>query len=584
METNASFVFFDGAFGTYYYQKTGDDTPCELACRTNPHLVEQIHREYIQAGAQAIKTNTYAANSLLGPREEVLALITEAWSIASRAAAGTPVTVFADIGFIPLEPENAQEEYLALARHFLSLGATHFLFETLAEFSPILPAIQEIRRLCPEACIIASFAVSQDGYTKKGYYYRTLLSQVRDTPQVDAGGLNCLCGPSHMLALVKKLGSMASSLSIMPNSGYPSTFNGRTVYRDNAEYFSDKLVQLYETGVRFLGGCCGSTPRHIALAIQKIKALPPPRAVSFQSGESPDVPQPEVPSVCQSPKKLIAAELDPPVDTDCSFLLSAAKCYRDAGADYITVADSPLSRTRADSLMTAAKIQREVGVCALPHISCRDKNIIALKAGLLGAHMEDIRQVLVITGDPVSKAQRSSASPVFEFNSFELIQYIRTLNEDVFAHAPFSIAGALNVNAANFPQELARARRKVENGASLLLTQPIFSQAAIENFKLAKAQLPCRLLAGILPVASWRNALFLLNEVSGIEIPQTVLDSLQGQPQQIVLERSAAYSLRIIDALFDTADGFYLMTPLKKTALVQRLICEIRRREDGRNA
>lgn len=584
METAASVLFFDGAFGTYYYQKTSDDTPCELACRTNPQLVEQIHREYIQAGAQAIKANTYAANSLLGPRDDVFALITEAWRIASRAAAGTQTAVFADIGYIPLEPEAAREEYLALARHFLSLGAKNFLFETLAEFSPILPAVLEIRRLCPQACIIASFAVSQDGYTKKGYDYRSLLSQVRDTPQVDAGGLNCLCGPSHMLALIKKLGPMAASLSVMPNSGYPSTINGRTVYRDNADYFSDKLVQLYETGVRFLGGCCGSTPRHISLAIQKIKALPAPRAVSLQADKLPAAAQPQAQPMRKSPRKLIAAELDPPVDTDFSFLLGAARLYRDAGAHYITVADSPLSRTRADSLMTAAKIQREVGICTLPHISCRDKNIIALKAGLLGASMEGIRQVLVVTGDPVSKAQRSSASSVFEFNSFELIAYINTLNEDVFAHAPFSIAGALNVNAANFPQELARARRKVENGASLLLTQPIFSQAAIENFKSAKAQLPCKLLAGILPVASWRNAMFLLNEVSGIEIPQSVLDSLEGQPPQVVMERSAAYSMQLIDQLYDTADGFYLMTPLKKTALVQRLILEIRRREDGPSA
>ncbi|MFQ9872528.1 MAG: homocysteine S-methyltransferase family protein [Oscillospiraceae bacterium] len=182
METAASVLFFDGAFGTYYYQKTSDDTPCELVCRTNPQLVEQIHREYIQAGAQAIKTNTYAANSLLGPRDDVFALITEAWRIASRAAAGTQTAVFADIGYIPLEPEAAREEYLALARHFLSLGAKNFLFETLAEFSPILPAVLEIRRLCPQACIIASFAVSQDGYPK-GIRLLLLLSQVRDTPR-----------------------------------------------------------------------------------------------------------------------------------------------------------------------------------------------------------------------------------------------------------------------------------------------------------------------------------------------------------------------------------------------------------------
>ncbi len=566
--------FFDGAFGTYYYSKTSNTAECELANINDAQTVLKIHNEYIDAGAQAIKTNTYGANTLTF-KDNLKEIISSAWDIAQKASERKNTLVFADIGYIPTDSQTAVQMYIENAEIFLSLGAKYFLFETLSEFEVIEPALDYIKNRRPDSVIVVSFAVSQDGYTKKGHYYRTLLQSADSNKNTDIVGLNCLCGPSHMLSLIKNLPPLTKRFLAMPNSGYPSTVNGRTFFQDNAEYFSDKLSEIYMQGVDFVGGCCGSTPKHIELAVKKIKALPAPQKCENIPSESAVPVKKTIYDIIASGEKIIAAELDPPADCDCSFIIDAAAQFKRAGCQIITVADSPLSRTRADSIMTAAKIKREVSIDVLPHISCRDKNIIALKGGLLAASFENINRVLVITGDPVSKTEHINADAVFNFNSFELINYISSLNEDVFSHSPFIIGGALNVNANNFDNELKRAQKKIANGASFLMTQPIFSNAAIENFLRAKRELPCRILAGIMPVAGYKNAVFLVNEVSGIEIPQSVIDSLKDKTPGEAAKISCDYSMTIIDKVYDAADGFYLMTPLKKTNITLNLIKRI---------
>ncbi len=276
---------------------------------------------------------------------------------------------------------------------------------------------------------------------------------------------------------------------------------------------------------------------------------------------------------------MIAVELDPPLDYDCSFVLSASAQMKACGADMITIADSPLSRTRADSIMTAARIRREIGIEVLPHLSCRDKNHIALKAGLLGAAFEGINRVLVVTGDPPAPSETRKADGVYSFNSFNLISYINSMNQEVFAGSPFTIGGALNVNAVNFASELRRAQMKLERGAKLLMTQPIFSEQAVENFLLAKRSLDCKIFAGILPVAGYKNAVFLINEVSGIEIPNDVVEALRDKTPEEAAEISVAYSTQIIRKVYGEADGFYIMTPLKKVNIVRALIEAIKNLE-----
>lgn len=576
LDCNSFPMMFDGAFGTYYFALTGDARPCELANLHSPDVVRQIHREYIAAGAQAIKTNTFGANSYMLPKREKLAQLLETgWKLACEEAAPHGVRVFADIG--GTTGDEAAESYLAVAEEFCRIGAKNFLFETLAEFTPLLPALARIRVLCPDATVIVSFAAAQDGFTRRGLHYRVLMAQALAAPEVDAVGLNCACGPTHLLALLRALPPSDKPICAMPNAGYPSSLNGRMVFEDNADYFAGRLAELYRAGADLLGGCCGSTPRHIALGLEAVRRIEHPRPAQAQVFAVRQTDLPERSSRSVSGRKLVAVELDPPQNSDCGFMLDAAATLRSAGADIITVADSPLSRARADSVMTAARIQREIGIQVMPHLACRDRNRIALKASLLGAAFEGINRVLVITGDPPAGGEEG----VFCLNSYQLIEYIMQISADTLADSPIVPAAALNVNAVNFPAELARAQRKLACGASMLLTQPIFTEAAEQNFRRAAQELDCTLLAGILPVAGYRNALFLKNEVSGIDIPAALLDALKDATPEQAQEISIAYSGKTVERLFDVADGFYIMTPLKKTAIVQGLIQVIRDREEN---
>lgn len=564
--------FFDGAFGTYYLTKTNDYTPCERANITNKDMVLSIHNEYIKSGVNAIKTNTFGANnSNFNNPDELKQIITEGYNIALQATQGTNVKVFADIGHI--DGDDASNQYMQIVNIFINLGAANFLFETLCESKAIKPAIDIIKQRVQNSTVMVSFAVSQDGYSSMGLYYKSLINEAIQNIDVDIVGLNCVCGPAHLLNLTKQLGRITKPLAIMPNAGYPSSINGRTVFQDNAEYFALKLSQLNETGADILGGCCGTTPNHIALAIKNITSKNVTDAKPLHNIKSQTK---DTESNCQKtdkfPLKPIFVELDPPIDTDCDFILSAVDKLKRCGVTTITIADSPLAKARADSIATAAKIKRDKNIDVLPHLTCRDKNHIAIKGSLLGAGFDGINKILVVTGDAIACDSYYKKSGVFNFNSIQLMAYINSLNSEVFIGNPFSIGGAINVNAANFEKELERSGEKIKSGAEFLLSQSIFTDRAIENFKKAKQQLNCKLYAGILPVASYKNAVFLNNEVKGIDIPQQIIDNLKDKEVDDVFNISINFSMDIINEVYDCADGFYIMTPLKKIDLVCDLI------------
>ncbi|MDF2685047.1 MAG: cobalamin-dependent methionine synthase [Clostridia bacterium] len=581
--------FFDGAFGTYYTALTSKTEACEYANLYDSEAVLNIHKEYIDAGVDAIKTNTYGANILLSSDSEIiLNIIKKGFSIAKKAAEGTNVSIFADIGYINFNIEdnihfNIENEYIKTAKAFIECGAKKFLFETLAEYEVILPVIEYIKKSDRNTFIMVSFAVSQDGYTNKGLYYKDLISQASNNSLIDVVGLNCICGPGHLYNLIKELqiDLLNIKFSAMPNSGYPSTINGRVVFQDNAEYFAGKLNEIYKLNVNILGGCCGTTPLHIKQSIDKIKNE---KALKYTF----DFAEPIIKENCinnnlfkeklKSEEKIIAVELDPPLDTDCEYIISAAQLLKAHRVDIITIADSPLARTRADSIAIAAKIKREIGIDVMPHLSCRDKNQIGIKSTVLGANIENINNILIITGDPVAQTDRinGKSKGVFSFNSFSLIAYIKSLNKEIFQKSPFNIAGALNVNAVNFDIELKRAETKILNGASFLLTQPIYTEQAIKNLRIAKENLNCKLIAGILPFASYKNALFLNNEVTGISIPDELINSLQDKDQQQIIQISVNFSINIIEKVNEICNGYYLMTPLRRTELICALVDKIK--------
>lgn len=222
--------------------------------------------------------------------------------------------------------------------------------------------------------------------------------------------------------------------------------------------------------------------------------------------------------------------------------------------------------------MMAAKIQREVGIPTIPHFTCRDQNMIGLKSLLVGGNIENIHNVLVVTGDPVPADNRRDIKGVFSTNSYHLIEYIQTLNQDIFQSNPYFIGGALNVNSKRFEFELKRALKKQEMGVRFFLTQPIYSEDAIENLKLAKQTLSVKILAGFMPIVSYRNAVFLNNEVAGIDIPEKVIARMEGQTSEFVQKISLDYCMDLILKIGHDCDGYYLMTPLKKYQMIAELI------------
>ncbi len=562
---------FDGAFGTYYHSRNPENQYPELANLEDSQAVLEIHREYLAAGANAIKTNTFCANPVSIPEEaQLTAVLQSGWRLAKEAA-GTTAAVFADIG--PIRSEQAQEDYLTVVRTFLNEGATHFLFETQASFNELLPAISLIKREAGRV-VIVSFAVTQDGYTQSGEGYQALFAKASEAG-TDLVGLNCICGPAHMLRLISAIDTEKYAVSVMPNAGYPSVINGRTVYMDNPTYFSEKLAEMYAHGVKAIGGCCGTTPRHIKAAIQKIQGVTPIKTDKplADLGSRPT----SRPTESWNPVT-IAVELAAPVEPDASFALNAATRLKAAGADFVTVPDSPLAKARASSILTAAKLQREARILAIPHLCCRDRNQIALKGDLLGGNMEGLRNVLAITGDPVSDFERTNAKTVFGFNSYKLIRFIAQLNDDLFHAAPYRIYAGLNTSAANFEAELKRAEEKEKNGAVCFLTQPLFSEQNLENYRLATRTLSAKVLAGIMPLAGYKNALFLNNEVPGIDIPAALLEALQAAAPAEAKEICLQYAKDMIDKIDPSCDGFYLMTPLKKVELTEELITYIRRK------
>ena len=367
----------------------------------------------------------------------------------------------------------------------------------------------------------------------------------------------------------------------MPNAGYPTVINNRTFFDHTKEYFSDQMLEIAKCGVEILGGCCGTTPEYIKALCEKLD--------DFGTIEKKKEKELEVESVAISKgeestliqklntgEKIIAVELDPPMDTKIETFMQGAAFLKEKGVDAITIADCPIARARVDSSLLAAKLKRELGITPIPHMTCRDRNINATKALLLGLQIEEVKDVLVVTGDPIPSAERDEIKAMFSFNSAILAGYIRNLNENMFSH-PFTIYGALNVNAKNFKNQLIHAKKKIENGVSVFLTQPIFTKQAMENLKQARQELPAKILGGIMPIVSYRNACFMQNEISGIEVSKEIIASYKGLEREEATQLAVKISTEIAQQIAPYVEGYYLITPFKRVELIGKIIAEMKK-------
>ena len=577
-------LLFDGGMGTYYKAKPG--TECEQGNLLDPAGVRKVHREYLAAGAEAIKTNTFGLPRMAAARQpDWQALARAGWKLAAEAAVETGAAVFADLGPAPdTEAAPAGSIYTAVARCFVEQGAKNFLFETLSSDAGVLEAVQDVKAQVPDAFVLVSFAVLPDGYTREGMYSKDLVRRMTESGIVDAVGFNCVSAPGAMRTLVQQLGSTALPLSVMPNAGYPVVTRTQVKYQGKPEYFAKELARIAAEGVRILGGCCGTTPAHTAALRAALDSLP---AVE-KAAPAVQVSTPEAPTVekddaflrkLNAGKKVIAIELDSPKDADLTNYLAGAKRLQAAGADLLTIADCPIARARMDSSLVACRVHRELGLCTLPHMTCRDRNLNATKALLLGLYAEGVREVLAITGDPIPTAERDEVKNVYQFNSRKLAQYIVSLaGEGREMPSPMTVFGALNLNARNFEVELRRAGEKLENGMSGFLTQPVLSEQAVENLRRTRETLGerAKILAGIMPVVSQRNAIFMENEVNGIHVAEDIIEAFAGLDREQGEALGLEISLKMAREALPYADGFYLMTPFNRVALMERLIARLK--------
>ena len=570
-------LLFDGATGTALCAQSGEGEAVERLCLTQPQRVLALHRAYLAAGCKAIKTNTFAAHVSLAceNKDDQKTLIRAAYDLARRAGDAYDAAVFADIGPAPTDADSAAACYIAMAEQYLNVGATCFLFETMQSGEGLAEAAAYIKASCPDAWIMVSFAADADGFTRAGEQASALALQMSACGAVDSIGLNCICGAYHIRRLLSTLDVGDKWMSAMPNAGYPHVEEGRTYYDSAPAYYAQQVMECVKAGARIVGGCCGTTPEHIRQIARLLGTPMPPRV---RMGDEKAAQPPE--KGCRSRilrrleqgRRITLVELDPPRSADIGGFMEGARQLEQAGADAITIADCPIGRARMDSSLLACKLSRELGIEALPHMTCRDRNVNATKALLLGLSMENVHNVLAVTGDPIPTGDRGSVKSVYQFNSRVLAKFIRGLGESGEAE-PFFVCGGLNINAVRFDSELDRAKEKMDCGVSAFLTQPVLSEQAALHLELARDELRgAKLIGGLFPVVSEKNARFLQSEVHGITVDEAVvrayagLDRAQGEDMAVRLCREAA------SRISPFVDGYYIMTPFQRVELVCRVI------------
>ena len=579
----------DGSFGTYYSQKYKTVDIPEYANITAPQRISEIHTEYINSGAKLIRTNTFASNtySLDCSIEKVKENIKAAYKIAKEAVeqSGKEIFIAGNIGPVPavFQPdfEAVEEEYYQIAKTFIDEGADILCFETFTQSEHIMPAIKRIKEEC-NPFIIVQFCVNQYGYSEAGESAERLVSETAFSKCVDAVGLNCGVGPAHMQQILSKINLNNNCFATaMPNAGYPLLVRNRVKYADNPIYFASKVNGMALLGADIIGGCCGTTPDYIREVAKTIDLTP-----TVKSDETSANNENEKPVIKKSffrnadgtikDKKLIAVELAPPFGADDKKLLEAAHMLKGLGVDVLTFPDSPSGRTRIDSVLMAQKVKNVTGFEVMPHICCRDKNAIAMRSTFLGASINDINNFLIITGDPIPVMARQVVKSVFNFDSVGLMRIADEMNSEALRDSPLTYGGAINQSRRRIESEIKRVQKKMEAGAEFFLTQPVFTAEDAERLRRVKEETGARILCGIMPLVSRKNALFMKNEISGVNVTDEVIERYPENADREDGENvGVELAKEMIAATRDFADGYYFSFPFNRTYLLKRIIQEV---------
>jgi homocysteine S-methyltransferase len=635
-------LLLDGAMGTLLYSRGVPQRACldELVL-TRPEVVSTIHLEYIEAGADAIETNTFGANRFrlaeYGLEKLAGRLSRKGAQLAreARETSGKECLIAGSIG--PLgstgrlpspHPGIARAAFREQIEGLLEGGVDLFVFETFDRLEMLLSAIEEARRAC-DLPVIAQMTFGEDLCANDGITPEAAAAALT-LAGADAVGVNCGAGPLACMEALVRMGPPTAMVarSIVPNAGLPRRIEGNFVYSAGPDYFGEMVPQMLAAGARIVGGCCGTTPEHTRAMRTALDALKTdqgartdvapapdegddgPAGTSDAGGKSdpaaaaaPRTPQSENSDGTDSTppsglaQKLadrafvISVEIDPPRAIRIDRTIEAARLLKDAGVDLVNISDSATGRVRMGAMAVAFGIQQRLDLECLIHLTTRDRNLMALEAELLGAHALGLRNILALTGDPPRVADRPATTAVWDVDAIGLIEIIRRLNKgedgaglSIGQAANFTIACALDSTSADPDKEWSRLERKLAAGANLIMTQPVYSNQQAEAM-LNRARevfggggFPVPVLLGVLPLHSARHAEFLHNEVPGITIPDEQRAAMHAAGDRGG-EVGLEMAMNLLAEVESHVSGTYIMPSFGRYELAAELVRRLRARQ-----
>ena len=594
-------VLADGAMGTMLFDTGHTADEClEHLNVSEGNAVASVHRQYITAGADIIESNTFGANrfrlSQYGLEEQVRDLNKRGVRLAreEREISGSPVLVGGSIGPTgrTLQPigrlsvDDAKDAFTEQVSLLLEAGVDLLVIETMGSLDEMTAAI-DAAQACSDLPIVAMMTFGEDGRTLSGSTPEDVVQELV-TRKVDVIGANCSVGPQRLVQVIARMRDAIDKLprdvtrpylAAMPNAGWPTTTGGRLIYSSSPEYFADFARKVVDAGARLVGGCCGTTPSHIAAMREVIDEIngadtgTNPAIITFPTRQTEtstvmDLDEStELASKLSSNRFLKCVEIDPPKGLNPQKALDGARLLKAAGVDAINVADSPMARVRMSAMTLCYLIQHEVGVETIIHFTTRDRSLMGLQSELLGAHAAGVRNVLALTGDPPSLGHYANSSAVFDVDSIGLVRIIDRMNsgediagESIGRPARFTIACAVDPTKPDLEDEARRLHAKLEAGAHFVMTQPIFDVEVWTRFLkvYGETSLPVPVMVGILPLQSSRHAEFLHNEVPGITLTDRARERMRlaganGRAEGVKMGQE------LLEDLIPHSQGVYLM-------------------------
>lgn len=591
----------DGAMGTQLYEHgVLYTTNYDELCLSRPALVRRIHVEYLRAGAQIIETNTFGANRYRLQRhgfETLVEAINKAGVELARAAVeetGSRAFVAGSMGPTGVNlkglPEKDRQEIRAAfeeqVRGLVAGKPDLIVIETMRQPDEMRLAIEAVRDHCTLP-ILAMVSFDAFGTMADGTPPEKMADLLAEWG-ADIIGVNCGDGPSGVYEMIERMRGTGLPLAAMPNAGIPRRVDGRFVYMANREYFGVYANRLLKLGVRIVGGCCGTTPDHIRSVAGAVKMhahdtmTGDDRPVCSIVGGNVPTPPPGVSVVPRERKSrlgaslgkrfVVSVEVNPPPHLDLSKTLAAVRTLKEGGVDAINIADGPRASARMSNLAMAVRVQEQCGIEAILHVCCRDRNVLGTVAHVLGAHELGIRNLVIITGDPPKMGDYPNCTAVYDMDSVGLLQLVRGFNhgrdpggKPIGGATQFLLATGAEPAALDYEREIAKLRRKIEAGAELVMTQPVYDPAVLDRFLRDVEPFGIPVMVGLLPLASYRNAEFLHNEVPGMRIPDHIRERMRKAGSGPAARKEGVSIAReMLAAVRHRVAGAYIMPPLER--------------------